>query len=94
MPLDERRRLVVEAGDVGLELLGLDPPLPAPADLDGRQVAGTDEGVRLRGRDAQQLGDVREGEEASTGHRGSLAPRAPRAAIRPRLWTTARRPAP
>ena len=57
----------VLALDVGLELACLDPPLVASTHLNGGQVTGAHQGVCLHLRDAQQLLDVREGEE-SLGH--------------------------
>ena len=89
---DEVRRVVVQALDVVLQLARLDPPLSATADLHGGQVAGADERVRLRGGDAQLVGDVGEGEEARRGHRGSLAPRPAR--VPAPLWTVVATAAP
>jgi hypothetical protein len=54
----------VLALDVGLELTRLDAPLIAPAHLNRRQVAGTDQRIGLHLRDVQQLLDVRKGEES------------------------------
>jgi len=84
---DEVGRVVVQALDVLLQLARLDPPLTATTDLHRRQVAGADQGVRLRRGDAQLVGDIGEGEEARGGHRGSLAPGT--STPRPRLWTVA-----
>jgi hypothetical protein len=64
MGVHEVAGLLVHARDVGLELVGLDPPLPPAADLDGRQLAVADQCVGLRGRDVEHLGDVSELEEA------------------------------
>ena len=44
---------LVEPLNVVLELLAVDPPDPAAADLYGRQLAGADERIHLRHADAQ-----------------------------------------
>ncbi len=62
----------VHPGDVGLEFRGLDAPLASPAHLDRREFAVTHECVRLRGRDAESLGDIRECQEPG-GHPDILA---------------------
>src|SRR5436190_18159853 len=71
---DELAGLLVGPGDVGLELLPLDPPLAATADLDRRQLSAADERVGPRRGDVEALGDVGELQEARLGHGGSLAP--------------------
>lgn len=60
---DELRRFLIHARDISLELGSLDTPLPAPADLDGTEIAATDEGIGLRGGNAQDLGKVGERDE-------------------------------
>ena len=49
MLVHERPRLVVQALDVGLQLAVLDSPLPAPAELDGGQIAAAHQRVHLGG---------------------------------------------
>jgi len=50
--------LCVHALDEVLQDADLDPPLPSATDLDGRQFAGADQGVGLRGGDVQGFSDV------------------------------------
>lgn len=61
---DELPGLRVHPADEVLELDCLDAPLAASSDLDGGQVPAPNQGVGLRGRDVQGLGDVGEGEKA------------------------------
>ena len=67
--------LFVEPVDVFLELTPIDPPHPAPPDLDSGELAGTDERIDLRHADAQVGGHVVQGEEArfDLGHRRTIA---------------------
>src|SRR3954451_4416409 len=58
MRLDELAGLLVEPGDVVLELARLDPPLPAAADLDRLDVAAAHQRVDLGRGDVENLGDV------------------------------------
>lgn len=53
----------VEAFDIGLQLLPVDAPHAAPADLDRGKFARPDEGVHLRNAHAEVCGDVLEGQE-------------------------------
>ena len=64
MGCDELPSLDVHPGDVVLELRALDPPLAPAANLDGRQVAAANKGVRLGGGDLESLRNVGQGEEA------------------------------
>src|SRR5215204_1579577 len=66
MALDEVPGLGVEPLDVGLELGGLDPPLPSTPDLDRGQVTVAHQGVGLSGRDVQHFGDIGEKEKPRT----------------------------
>ena len=61
---DEVAGLVVHPRDVALELVALDPPLAAAADLDRLELAVAHERVGLRRRDVEDLGDVGKGQEA------------------------------
>src|SRR5665647_1322023 len=73
--VDPGAGLGVHPGDVCLQLVHLDPPLPGlalSADLDRRQLAAANQGVGLLAGDVQDLGDVRQGQEALR-HDGSLA---------------------
>ena len=63
--------------NIGLELARLDPPLVAPAHLNGRQIARADQRIRLYLRDVQQFLNVGESEKAC-GH----APIVARASLR------------
>lgn len=60
--------LGIHALDVRLELIDFNAPLTPAADLDRREFTRTHERVRLRGRDIQGLGDIRQRQEAF-GHR-------------------------
>lgn len=51
-------RLLVEPLDIRLELLPVDPPHPASADLDRRQLARADEGICLGHADGEVRRDV------------------------------------
>ena len=51
--------------DIRFDLGLLDPPLAAPADLDGAEIAGTDEGPSLGDRDIEQLGHIGQRQEAT-----------------------------
>ena len=53
----------VELLDVCIELLPVDPPHPAPTDLDGRELARSDERVHLRDAHAEVGRNVLEREE-------------------------------
>jgi hypothetical protein len=64
MLFSPRLGLLVKFLDVGLELLPVDSPHPAPPDLYRRQIARTDQRVHLRNADAQIGGYVLEREEA------------------------------
>ena len=64
MRLSPRLGLLVESLDVALELLTVDPPHAAAADLDGRQLSRPDQGVHLRHAHAQIRRDVLQREEA------------------------------
>ena len=72
MGLHKPAGLVVRAGDVILQPLALDPPLPSAADLDGRQLAAADQGVGLSGRDVEDFGDVAQLKESRRRHGASL----------------------
>src|SRR3954454_22264243 len=63
MVADVAARVLVLALDVRLELAALDPPLPATADANRRQVAAPDERIGLVDRDVEDLGDVGDAEE-------------------------------
>lgn len=64
MGCDELPSLDVQPADVVLELRALDPPLAPATNLDGRQVAAANEGIRLGGGDLESLRNVGQGEEA------------------------------
>ena len=72
--------------DEPLELVGLDAPLAAAADLDRDQLLAPHECVRLGPGDIQDLGDVVEGQEAGRGHRSSV--RSP-PVCQPHRWNVA-----
>ena len=63
MRFSPRLSLFVQFLDVGLELLPVDPPHAATADLDGRELARPHQRVDLGNADAQIGGDVFEREE-------------------------------
>jgi len=74
--------------DVGLQLLGLDPPLSPAADLDGRQVTGTDQGIGLGCGDVEHLRNVAELKETRRhGDKSGMSGRAPRLIHRPIRFT-------
>ena len=80
-------RLGVLLLDEPLELVHLDPPLAAAADLDGDQLLAAHERVGLRPRDVEDLRDVVEGQEAGRGHR-CLSVRS-RPVCQPPRWSVA-----
>src|ERR1019366_7451954 len=61
---DEGLGLGVHPLDVVLELGGLDPPLTPATHLDGGELSGTYERVSLGRRDVENLGDIRQLDEA------------------------------
>lgn len=63
---------VVAARDVGLELAGLDPPLPTAADLDADQLVALQQGSDLADRDVQDLRNVGDLQEPLLGHLGTI----------------------
>lgn len=74
---DELRRLLIHASDVSLELGSLDTPLASSADLDGPQIASTNERIGLRGGDAEDLGEVGERDESRLFGHGVSVPQLP-----------------
>ena len=67
-------RLGLQAIDVLVQLFAVDTPDAAPADLDSRQVAGSDEGINLRNAHGQVSRDVFEGQKARFESRSRGAP--------------------
>ena len=61
---DEAFGLFVAFGDESIEFGLLDAPLTTSADLDGPQITGTDQCVRLRSGDVQHFRDIGKGEKA------------------------------
>lgn len=72
MRVDELARGDVLPLDVLLELCGLDAPLAAATDLDGRQLGAADERIDLSDGGVEHLGNVRKGEESGPGHGSTL----------------------
>lgn len=63
MRFSPRLGFLMQAIDVGLQLLAVDSPDPTAADLDGGELARTHEGIDLRDADAQIGGYVFERQE-------------------------------